>query len=428
MSYGDIVEVFDGPLKGRSGTVKHIMRGFLFIQSRDIQENGGFVCVQARHCKVRGGKRLPGVVGPGGLLATPARTLATPNPYGANVLASPAHGSNGGDGTFGGPRGMAAGGYGGRLATHDDRLLIGKVVEIKKGPYKGMRGMIKSATGTHVRVELEARMQMVNVSRQHLGTQDGGLTEAPRSMGMGMGMPAGYAVGAAPAPGGRTPAHWSQGGVTATPAHYSAMGSATPMHPGMTPGREAVGKTPAYDPAWAATPAYTGFGSSAADAGPGGMGFGGLPGFGGPTPGLGGGDASGMAPVAKAPAAVRVPVDDAEVQDWVGLEAVLPDGETVAVRSVTAQGEASVQIGREVNGHHVFADGSVRSVNVADLELASYSKGDTLRVLVGLQKGQTGTLELQDKKEVFIKVPVLGLQVVPATICAKVAVDYVEKS
>lgn len=30
----DAVDVVDGPLKGRSGTVKYIMRGFLFIQVR----------------------------------------------------------------------------------------------------------------------------------------------------------------------------------------------------------------------------------------------------------------------------------------------------------------------------------------------------------------------------------------------------------
>lgn len=41
--------------------------------------------------------------------------------------------------------------------------------------------------------------------------------------------------------------------------HYSAA-QATPMHPGMTPSRETLTKTPAYDPAWAATPAHPGFG------------------------------------------------------------------------------------------------------------------------------------------------------------------------
>ena len=116
-----------------------------------------------------------------------------------------------------------------------------------------MRGTIKSATGSHVRVELEARMQTVTVSRAHLSTQDGGIVAQPNrhSMGMGMGM------GGMAAPGGMTPAHWS-GGATATPAHYSAMGSATPMYSTMTPGRE-VTNTPAYDPAWASTPAHPGF-------------------------------------------------------------------------------------------------------------------------------------------------------------------------
>jgi len=32
VNVGDAVDVVDGPLKGRSGTVKYIMRGFLFIQ------------------------------------------------------------------------------------------------------------------------------------------------------------------------------------------------------------------------------------------------------------------------------------------------------------------------------------------------------------------------------------------------------------
>lgn len=50
----DAVDVVDGPLKGRSGTVRYIMRGFLFIQTREVAENAGFICLQARHTKVRG--------------------------------------------------------------------------------------------------------------------------------------------------------------------------------------------------------------------------------------------------------------------------------------------------------------------------------------------------------------------------------------
>lgn len=89
-------------------------------------------------------------------------------------------------------------------------------------------------------------------NRSHLAIEDGGRSEpAPRP---------GYAYPSAGTPmaaGGRTPMH---PGITATPMHYSSL--TTPMHPGMTPGREALTKTPAYDPAWAATPAHPGFGGA----------------------------------------------------------------------------------------------------------------------------------------------------------------------
>ena len=52
-----MADVVDGPLNGRSGTVKHIMRGFLFIQTREVAENAGFICLQARHTKVGGARR-----------------------------------------------------------------------------------------------------------------------------------------------------------------------------------------------------------------------------------------------------------------------------------------------------------------------------------------------------------------------------------
>lgn len=337
---GDIVEVIEGPLRGKSGTVKHIMRGSLFIQSRDIQENGGFMCVQARQAKVRGGKRVAGATGMGAL-ATPARNLATPNPYGpTNVLASPAHHGDGGPGgRFGGP---SNGGYTGRLSTQHDKLLEGKKVDIKKGPYRGMRGTIKSATGSHVRVELEARMQTVTVSRAHLSSQDGGVVAQPPRQAMGMGMGMGMA------PGGMTPAHWASG-VTATPAHYSAMGSATPMYPGMTPGRE-VTKTPAYDPAWAATPAHPGFGSDTAGVD------------------LGGGTYNS--------ASLKGPAANCSAKEWIDLVVTLQDGTQGIVKSITDDGRAEVD-----------CNGTAISTGIDQLSLATVAAGDSVRALVGNNKG-----------------------------------------
>lgn len=51
----DMVNVVDGPAKGKSGTVRYIMRGMLFLHSRENLDHGGFMCVSARACRIRGG-------------------------------------------------------------------------------------------------------------------------------------------------------------------------------------------------------------------------------------------------------------------------------------------------------------------------------------------------------------------------------------
>ncbi|PRW59844.1 transcription elongation factor SPT5-like protein 1 [Chlorella sorokiniana] len=298
VNVNDAVDVVDGPLKGRSGTVKYIMRGFLFIQTREVSENAGFICLQARHTKVRGGRSA---ARGGGVGMTPGRSpayglLASPHPSRGPqqpVLASP--GRQGGFG--GGPGGPPGSGvYSGRITTQQDKMLEGRSITIRKGPFRGMRGRVISATATHVRLELEAQMKTVTVDRSHLAMEEGGRAEAaPRP---------GFAYPAANTPmaaAGRTPMH---PGVTATPMHYSSMGQATPMHPGMTPGRETLTKTPAYDPAWAATPAHPGFGGGG-PAGPGGYPNAGTPAFadtpGTVNPGGYGGAAYAPSPAAYAP-------------------------------------------------------------------------------------------------------------------------------
>lgn len=44
-------------------------------------------------------------------------------------------------------------------------MLEGRSLTIKKGPFRGMRGRVISATATHVRLELEAQMKTVTVDR-----------------------------------------------------------------------------------------------------------------------------------------------------------------------------------------------------------------------------------------------------------------------
>jgi transcription elongation factor SPT5 len=89
---GDIVEVIDGPLRGRNGTAQHVMRGYVFMQSRQVPDHGGYSVVQSRACRVRGGQRR--TTQGSNPLATPSRhnVLASPYPHhaGGNVPQSPA--------------------------------------------------------------------------------------------------------------------------------------------------------------------------------------------------------------------------------------------------------------------------------------------------------------------------------------------------
>lgn len=278
VSIDDIVEIStEGKLNGSSGTVKHIAKGCLFLVSKHVSENGGYICVNARSCKVRGGKtRISATNNASVSLATPSRNQGlTPNPYA--VMASPARHDGFGNGPSfdsGPPSVRGYGGYSGRQTAQQDRLLEGKIVKVKSGPYRGMKGTVKSATASHIRIELEAQYKVVSIPRSCIDERDGGTYGKPGAASYGyggLGMVSGPGMGPSMRPsfhgsdrgtgigaiGGQTPAHWSQ--VTATPAHYS-MSAATPLHPSMTPSRD-VGKTPAHDPAWAMTPAYSGFGS-----------------------------------------------------------------------------------------------------------------------------------------------------------------------
>ena len=501
----DIVLITEGALRDRAGTVKHIMRGFLFIQSREIHDNCGFACVHARTCLVRGGKNRPQNNPLSGIMATPSRLMATPA-YGGGggggsggVMASPAHHSAGGGGGYG-AAGGGGGGYSGRQTTQSDKQLEGKGVVVKRGPYRGFQGTIKSATNTHVRVELIAQMTTVTIDKAHCVFRDGGGSLASTTrpamgmgLGMGMGMSGGagvgissvYGSGAAAAPGGRTPAHYSAG-ASATPAHYSSMATATPMYPGMTPGRDAVTKTPAYDPAWAATPAHPGFGgggSSYADDAPygGGGGGGGGGGMGAPSsqptannasasamfvPSFGGGGyGSGVLPqsaggytqhdhhysssgggdmatapdataasgaggppppsssIAAAAAATPGPTPDSKYSDWVGLEVELPSGEHAAVRSVGSDGQVSVQIGRLSGDVYFFKDGSVHSVPVADLKKVAVAKGDRVRVVAPENYGSEFTIDVIDGNDAFGQVAGKGVILFNLGACAKLAVN-----
>eukprot|EP00290_Baffinella_frigidus_P051885 CAMPEP_0180384472 /NCGR_PEP_ID=MMETSP0989-20121125/28552_1 /TAXON_ID=697907 /ORGANISM="non described non described, Strain CCMP2293" /LENGTH=714 /DNA_ID=CAMNT_0022384927 /DNA_START=139 /DNA_END=2280 /DNA_ORIENTATION=- len=51
---GDIVKVTDGQMKGKTGTVRHVFRAFLFLHSPSRMENGGIFVVRSRQCALMG--------------------------------------------------------------------------------------------------------------------------------------------------------------------------------------------------------------------------------------------------------------------------------------------------------------------------------------------------------------------------------------
>jgi hypothetical protein len=84
---------------------------------------------------------------------------------------------------------------------------------------RGYKGTVVSATATHIRMELQAQYKTVTVDRKFLPPEFAG-PQPRRAPAYGM------APGTPHHPGSRTPSH-------GTPSH--SWGSATPMHPSMTP-------------------------------------------------------------------------------------------------------------------------------------------------------------------------------------------------
>lgn len=140
-----MLQVIEGPYKGRSGKVLHVHRSNLFIFNREIAENNGVFVTRARNCKAAGvGGQAARLGGPSGAsVAVPS----SPHIHGG--------GGRGGGSEGRGGRGGGRGGRGGRGSRRND--MVGKTVRIIKGPLKGSMGTVKDATETTAKIELQAR-------------------------------------------------------------------------------------------------------------------------------------------------------------------------------------------------------------------------------------------------------------------------------
>ncbi|KAH3671495.1 hypothetical protein OGAPHI_000197 [Ogataea philodendri] len=259
IAVGDVVKEAGG--ERREGNIVHIYRSHLFLKSRTLKENGGIMVVDSSEVQTVSNK--------GSILsAFKAPDLNKMNPD--RVMPPPA-------------APVVAAKFGGRDIT------ISQHVSVRKGPYKGKKGIVKDANGEVARVEMHNPAKIIPISKSDLlfETRPGTFVPYEQYLDNYRGRRPGAAFSSGGPPnganggsirnngggfgpgGGRTPA-WSSGGKT--PAWGS--GGKTPAwgSGGKTPAWGSGGKTPAWNsggktPAWNSggkTPAWNSGGKTPA--------------------------------------------------------------------------------------------------------------------------------------------------------------------
>lgn len=218
LSIKDQVTVVDGPHRGKTAEVKHIYRGFTFLHSKAIMENGGMFACKSRMLQVVGSQGTRNTVEN---FATPGMTPGYMSPR----ISSPQRQGGGG---INDPRVMLQSNmYGGR-----DKMtaqLIGKTIRIVSGSYKGHIGIIKDAIGDNARVELHSDCRTITVAMINIKPIEGQRLPESTYNSFNTKSTPNYSQGTPSHAGGRTPSHIG----LQTPMHD---GSATPMHnSGQTP-------------------------------------------------------------------------------------------------------------------------------------------------------------------------------------------------
>ncbi|KAL2870246.1 transcription elongation factor spt5 [Aspergillus lucknowensis] len=254
--HGDTVREVYG--EQRNGLILHIHRSFLFLHNKAQAENAGIVVVRTTNVvtvSAKGGR-----------------------PTGPDLSKmNPALMKNGAPGGMMGPPPSRNFGR--------DRL-IGKTVMVRKGPFKGLVGIVKDTTDVQARVELHSKNKLVTIPKELLVVKDP-VTGQTIDISRGRGGPRVPQGGSAAPPsgwqGGRTP--MAAADSSRTPAWGGAISSRTPAWGGLgsrTPAwkadgsrtsnpydgsRTAYGGAGSRTPAWnagARTP-YGGSGSGSSD-------------------------------------------------------------------------------------------------------------------------------------------------------------------
>ena len=133
----------------KQGVILHIYRSFLFIHSREQTENSGISVVRATNVATvaaKGGRLTgSGVSGP---------DLTRMNP------AMQRNGGTNGNGVMLPPK------------SHGRDRALGQTVTIRRGPHKGLLGIVKDTTDLEARVELHTKSKTITVSKETLGFKE----------------------------------------------------------------------------------------------------------------------------------------------------------------------------------------------------------------------------------------------------------------
>ena len=137
--------------ENKTGVILHIHRSFLFLHNREQTEDSGLFVARAANVAT--------VAAKGGRVAS--QQHAGPDLARMN----PALQANGGDKSRGSSMPPPT-----RTFGRDPAL--GKTVTIRKGPYKGLLGIVKDTTDSEARVELHTKGKIVQVVKDILSIKD----------------------------------------------------------------------------------------------------------------------------------------------------------------------------------------------------------------------------------------------------------------
>ncbi|KAB5584735.1 transcription initiation protein spt5 [Coniochaeta sp. 2T2.1] len=215
----DVVREYGG--QQRQGKIIHIHRSFVYLHSNDSRENAGVFVTRSSNVMTiaaKGGRiNAPAAAGPDLDTMNPA-LKRNPNGNSANMQPPKVFGR--------------------------DRA-IGQTVTIKKGPYKGLLGIVKDATDTHARVELHTKSKIITVPKDEVTYKDRLTGRVIDINQRGGGAMSGGRGGGSSGGGGRTPFGGGHGGDWASGGRTPAMGAGSSRTPAWDGGNSSS-RTPAW--------------------------------------------------------------------------------------------------------------------------------------------------------------------------------------